>query len=94
MLPTDFWLVKKVGDERCHAPKLMQQDMLQVTFLCFYVSIPHLLNVQVLRIYSHLDHNFQVASVPTFRLAVHLRRLVDAGHKARVLSFLFCWVYS
>lgn len=28
-----------------------------------------------------MDHNFQVASVPTFRLAVHLRRLVDAGYK-------------
>ena len=30
-----------------------------------------------------MDHNFQVASVPTFRLAVHLRRLVDAGYKVR-----------
>ncbi|CAM9338769.1 unnamed protein product [Ectocarpus sp. 12 AP-2014] len=38
---------------------------------------------KVLRIYAHMDHNFQVASVPTFRLAVHLRRLVDAGYKAR-----------
>lgn len=37
--------------------------------------------LQVLRIYAHMDHNFQVASVPTFRLAVHLRRLVDAGYK-------------
>lgn len=42
-----------------------------------------LLLSQVLRIYAHMDHNFHVASVPTFRLAVHLRRLVDAGYKAR-----------
>ena len=33
-----------------------------------------------------MDHNFHVASVPTFRLAVHLRRLVDAGYKARTNS--------
>ncbi|CAM9531622.1 unnamed protein product [Ectocarpus sp. 4 AP-2014] len=42
-----------------------------------------LVAAKVLRIYAHMDHNFQVASVPTFRLAVHLRRLVDAGYKAR-----------
>lgn len=46
--------------------------------LCSVVLLP-----QVLRIYAHVDHNFHVASVPTFRLAVHLRRLVDAGYKAR-----------
>ncbi|CAM9679686.1 unnamed protein product, partial [Ectocarpus sp. 12 AP-2014] len=40
---------------------------------------------KVLRIYAHMDHNFQVASVPTFRLAVHLRRLVDAGYKVGVV---------
>jgi hypothetical protein len=34
-----------------------------------------------LGIYSHMDHNFLVASVPTFRVAVHLRRLVTAGYK-------------
>lgn len=39
---------------------------------------------QVLRIYAYMDHNFHVASIPSFRLAMHLRRLVDAGYKARI----------
>ncbi|CAM9141631.1 unnamed protein product, partial [Laminaria digitata] len=46
---------------------------------------------QVLRIYAHMDHNFHVASVPTFRLAVHLRRLVDAGFSA---SWYACFAVS
>lgn len=39
---------------------------------------------QVLRIYAYMDHNFHVASIPSFRLAVHLRRLVDAGYKVGI----------
>ncbi|CAL9000908.1 unnamed protein product, partial [Prunus brigantina] len=34
---------------------------------------------RVLGIYSHMDHNFLTACVPTFRLNVHVRRLVSAG---------------
>lgn len=34
-----------------------------------------------LGIYSRLDHSFLVASVPTFRVAIHLKRLVAAGYK-------------
>ncbi|CAM9502310.1 unnamed protein product, partial [Discosporangium mesarthrocarpum] len=41
---------------------------------------------KVLRIYAYRDHNFQVASIPTFRLAVHVRRLVEAGHKVGVVQ--------
>ena len=38
---------------------------------------------KVLGIFSYLDHNFYVASVPTVRVKVHLRRLVEAGYKVR-----------
>ena len=38
-----------------------------------------LLAAQVLSIYAHKDHSFQVASVPTHRFLVHARRLVAAG---------------
>ena len=36
---------------------------------------------KVLSIYAHMDHNFMVASIPTFRTVVHCRRLVTAGYK-------------
>jgi len=36
---------------------------------------------KVLSIYAHVDHNFMVASIPTFRTVVHCRRLVAAGYK-------------
>ncbi|KAG8638414.1 hypothetical protein MANES_14G026600v8 [Manihot esculenta] len=41
---------------------------------------------RVLRIYAHMDHNFMTASVPTFRLNVHVRRLVSAGYKVGVVK--------
>ncbi|XVE64210.1 hypothetical protein DITRI_Ditri07aG0083300 [Diplodiscus trichospermus] len=41
---------------------------------------------KVLGIYSHMDHNFLTASVPTFRLNVHVRRLVNAGYKVGVVK--------
>lgn len=41
---------------------------------------------RVLGIYAHLDHNFMTASVPTFRLNVHVRRLVSAGYKVGVVK--------
>ncbi|GAB0492293.1 hypothetical protein MMPV_003555 [Pyropia vietnamensis] len=40
---------------------------------------------RVLRIYSHFDHNFLTASVPVFRLAFHVRRLVAAGYRVGVV---------
>ena len=40
---------------------------------------------RVLGIASYLDHSFMTASVPTHRLGVHARRLVDAGHKVGVV---------
>ncbi|XP_034206345.1 DNA mismatch repair protein MSH3 isoform X2 [Prunus dulcis] len=40
----------------------------------------------VLGIYAHMDHNFLTASVPTFRLNVHVRRLVSAGYKVGVVK--------
>lgn len=39
-----------------------------------------------LNIYCHLDHNFQTASIPTYRLFVHVRRLVANGHKVGVVK--------
>ncbi|KAF5480390.1 hypothetical protein F2P56_001145 [Juglans regia] len=39
-----------------------------------------------LGIYAHLDHSFMTASVPTFRLNVHVRRLVSAGYKVGVVK--------
>ncbi|XP_059450944.1 DNA mismatch repair protein MSH3 isoform X2 [Corylus avellana] len=41
---------------------------------------------RVLGIYGLLDHNFMTASVPTFRLNVHVRRLVSAGYKVGVVK--------
>ncbi|KAK6155738.1 hypothetical protein DH2020_009986 [Rehmannia glutinosa] len=41
---------------------------------------------RVLGIYAHMDHNFLTASVPTFRLNVHVRRLVNAGYKVGVVK--------
>ncbi|XP_060203585.1 DNA mismatch repair protein MSH3 isoform X1 [Lycium barbarum] len=41
---------------------------------------------RVLSIYAHMDHNFLTASVPTFRLNVHVRRLVSAGYKVGVVK--------
>lgn len=39
-----------------------------------------------LGIYAHMNHNFVTASIPTFRLNVHLRRLVNAGYKVGVVK--------
>ncbi|GMH18403.1 hypothetical protein Nepgr_020244 [Nepenthes gracilis] len=41
---------------------------------------------RVLGIYAHLDHNFLTASIPTFRLNVHVRRLVSEGYKVGVVK--------
>ncbi|KAH7848195.1 hypothetical protein Vadar_011039 [Vaccinium darrowii] len=41
---------------------------------------------RVLGIFAHVDHNFLTASVPTFRLNVHVRRLVSAGYKVGVVK--------
>ncbi|KAL4574825.1 hypothetical protein LXL04_021664 [Taraxacum kok-saghyz] len=41
---------------------------------------------KVLGIYAHVDHNFLTASIPTFRLNVHVRRLVSAGYKVGVVK--------
>ncbi|KAI4351764.1 hypothetical protein L6164_006086 [Bauhinia variegata] len=41
---------------------------------------------RVLAIYAHMDHNFMTASIPTFRLNVHVRRLVNAGYKVGVVK--------
>ncbi|PKA58023.1 DNA mismatch repair protein MSH3 [Apostasia shenzhenica] len=41
---------------------------------------------QVLGIVAHVDHNFLTASVPTFRLNFHVRRLVCAGYKVGVVK--------
>ena len=40
---------------------------------------------KVLNIFHHIDHNFLTASIPTFRLQVHTRRLVEAGYKVGVV---------
>ncbi|KAI3735294.1 hypothetical protein L6452_14789 [Arctium lappa] len=41
---------------------------------------------RVLGIYAHMDHNFLTASIPTFRLNFHVRRLVSAGYKVGVVK--------
>lgn len=40
---------------------------------------------RILRIFPHYDHNFLTASIPTFRLHFHVRRLVAAGLKVGVV---------
>ena len=39
---------------------------------------------RVLGLYCYPDHNFLTASIPVGRLPVHVRRLVQAGHKVRI----------
>lgn len=41
---------------------------------------------KVLGIYSHTDRNFLTASIPTFRLGFHIRRLVSSGFKVGVVK--------
>nr|XP_010934727.2 LOW QUALITY PROTEIN: DNA mismatch repair protein MSH3 [Elaeis guineensis] len=41
---------------------------------------------RVLGIFAHVDRNFLTASVPTFRLNFHVRRLVGAGYKVGVVK--------
>ncbi|KAG9140711.1 hypothetical protein Leryth_006910 [Lithospermum erythrorhizon] len=41
---------------------------------------------RVLGIFAHMDHSFLTASVPTFRLNVHVRRLVSEGYKVGVVK--------
>ncbi|XP_073012636.1 DNA mismatch repair protein MSH3 isoform X2 [Typha latifolia] len=41
---------------------------------------------RVLGIFAHVDRNFLTASVPTFRLQFHVRRLVGAGYKVGVVK--------
>ncbi|XP_010438867.1 PREDICTED: DNA mismatch repair protein MSH3 isoform X1 [Camelina sativa] len=41
---------------------------------------------RVLGIYAHMDHSFMTASIPTFRLNFHVRRLVNAGYKIGVVK--------
>jgi hypothetical protein len=43
---------------------------------------------KALSIHARIDHNFMVASIPTYRVAVHARRLVAAGHK--VICMVLC----
>ncbi|BBM97575.1 DNA mismatch repair protein MSH3 [Marchantia polymorpha subsp. ruderalis] len=40
---------------------------------------------KILGIFAHYDHSFLTASIPTFRLHVHVRRLVEAGCKVGVV---------
>ncbi|KAL5981573.1 hypothetical protein ACLOJK_015635 [Asimina triloba] len=41
---------------------------------------------RVLGIQAHMDHSFLTASIPTFRLQFHVRRLVNAGYKVGVVK--------
>jgi hypothetical protein len=43
-----------------------------------------LVAAKILSIYAHKSHSFMVASIPTFRVVVHARRLIAAGHKVVV----------
>ncbi|RWR91908.1 DNA mismatch repair protein MSH3 [Cinnamomum micranthum f. kanehirae] len=40
---------------------------------------------RILGIVAHVDHNFLTASIPSFRLHFHVRRLVSAGYKVGVV---------
>lgn len=40
---------------------------------------------KILGIYAHQDHNFMVASVPTYRASFHCQRLLSAGQKVAVV---------
>eukprot|EP00753_Platysulcus_tardus_P001716 PLAT11477.2.p2 GENE.PLAT11477.2~~PLAT11477.2.p2 ORF type:complete len:397 (+),score=174.16 PLAT11477.2:707-1897(+) len=47
-----------------------------------------LLAARLLGIHAHWDRSFMVASIPVPRLGVHIRRLVDAGHKVGIVRQL------
>ena len=40
---------------------------------------------QALGIWTRMDHNFLVASIPTFRVVHHLKRLVAAGYRVALV---------
>ncbi|XP_052281560.1 DNA mismatch repair protein Msh3-like isoform X2 [Dreissena polymorpha] len=41
---------------------------------------------EILKIFTHQDHNFLTASIPVHRLEVHVGRLVAAGYKVGIVS--------
>lgn len=60
--------------------------MIEVGYKCRFFGEDAENAARVLGIYAHMDHNFLTASVPTFRLNFHLRRLVSAGYKVGVVK--------
>uniref|UniRef100_A0A0A0L5V6 DNA mismatch repair protein n=1 Tax=Cucumis sativus TaxID=3659 RepID=A0A0A0L5V6_CUCSA len=60
--------------------------MVEVGYRYRFFGQDAVIAARVLGIYAHLDHNFMTASIPTFRLNVHVRRLVSAGYKVGVVK--------
>ncbi|XP_020417982.1 DNA mismatch repair protein MSH3 [Prunus persica] len=58
--------------------------MVEVGYKYRFFSQDAEIAARVLGIYAHMDHNFLTASVPTFQLNVHVKRLVSAGYKVGV----------
>ncbi|KAJ7969977.1 DNA mismatch repair protein MSH3 [Quillaja saponaria] len=60
--------------------------VVEVGYKCRFFGEDAEIAARVLGIYAHMDHNFLTASIPTFRLNVHVRRLVSAGYKVGVVK--------
>jgi hypothetical protein len=79
-------LEKQVVDIRANYPDCLL--MVQCGYKFRFFGDDASTAAKVLNIYCHPDHNFMVASIPTFRILVHLRRLVAAGFKVPKIILL------
>ncbi|SPT18920.1 unnamed protein product [Triticum aestivum] len=76
-------LEQQVVDLKARHPDVLL--MVEVGYRFRFFGEDAAVAASVLGIVAHPDRSFLTASVPTFRLGFHVRRLVDAGHKVGVV---------
>lgn len=76
-------LEKQVVELKARAPGTVL--MVHCGYRIRFFGEDALIAAKVLSIYAHKDHSFMVASIPTHRVAVHLRRLIMAGYKVGIV---------
>uniref|UniRef100_A0A0E0PFY0 DNA mismatch repair protein MSH3 n=1 Tax=Oryza rufipogon TaxID=4529 RepID=A0A0E0PFY0_ORYRU len=76
-------LEQQVVDLKARHPDVLL--MVEVGYRFRFFGEDAAVAASVLGIIAHPDHSFLTASIPTFRLGFHVRRLVAAGHKVGVV---------
>ncbi|XP_040379670.1 DNA mismatch repair protein MSH3 [Oryza brachyantha] len=76
-------LEQQVIDLKARHPDVLL--MIEVGYRFRFFGEDATVAASVLGIIAHPDHSFLTASIPTFRLGFHVRRLVAAGHKVGVV---------